>query len=234
MKYILGNYEFNEVQATFSQQPVRISGSLVRLTVLTHNVKCKLRADTQSALDAMIADAIAALSGPGGDSGLYLDDGTPTQHVILNANTLDGIKLISGPNFTQGAGAEYSLFRTLEFTLEAKIKNNDLNLVQFQESVSVVGGTRPTAWLLPADGSQPIGQRLVKTPYIVTQSGSAESYENSFIFPFPLISDPDDMQQAVSAPESAAGGLGTWKYQWNYKMSTALLGGVPRPNIRNL
>ncbi len=108
MIYKLGNYTFNEVQATFSQQPVRIAGSLVRLTVLMNKVKCKLRADSQAALDAMIAGAKAAITGGEGDAGLYLDDGTPTQHIILNANTLDGIKLVSGPNFMQGAGAEYS------------------------------------------------------------------------------------------------------------------------------
>ncbi len=106
--------------------------------------------------------------------------------------------------------------------------------MQFQETVSVSGGTRPTAWLLPADGGKPIGQRLVKTPYFITQSGTAETYANSFIFPFPLISDPDETQQSVAAPESAAGKAGTWKYQWNYRMSTAQLGGIPRPNTRSL
>ena len=234
MKYYLGNYVLDNVEVTFTEQPVRIANSLVRLTVLTHNVKCKLRSDTQTGLDTLIAEAMAALRGPGGDVGLYLEDGTPTQHVIIAADTLDGIKLTSGPNFPQGAGAEYSLFRTMDFTLVAEIKNPNLNLIQFQETFSGSGGTRPTSWLLPADGSDPISQRLVRTPAFITQSGSAETYLPGFIVPLALNGDPDEKSLTITGPEAAAGKAGTWKYKWSYRMSTAKLTAVPTPDRRIL
>ncbi|MFG0240090.1 MAG: hypothetical protein ACF8CY_03405 [Gimesia chilikensis] len=225
MKYILGNYELEHAKLIISQDPVRIGGSLLRLMVIRHSVTGKLRADTQAQLEQKIAAFENVFSSSYvAQVGLYKDDGSPSEHIINNAATLDGIKLIAGPSYPVGDGAEYSLFRTVSFTLQAEVKDPNRDLIQFQETISVSGGSRPSAWLLPADGTvtEQDRQRLVRTPYVVTQSGSAETYSNVFSFPGALGGiELDEQSQVHAGAEFNQGKLATHRWQWNYRWTAA-------------
>jgi len=201
--------------------PNRVNNSLLRLMVITHTVTGKLRASSQSELHNMIGafESVFTSSYPS-EVGLFFENGSPTKHIIRTSATLDGIKVIDGPNYPNGQGAEYSLFRTVQFTLQAEVKDVNRDLVQFQETISVSGGTRPSAWLLPADGSLPIRQRLVRVPFTITQSGSAETYSPTFAFPGAMGEEPDEISQVHVGAETNQGGMATHRWQWNYRWTT--------------
>lgn len=222
MKYTIGNYTLSNATLQVQHRPVRLSNSLLQLMVITHNVSGKIRAATQAELHQQIGNFEAAFSQSNiAHAGLFFDNGTPTHHLIRTSATLDGIKLIDGPNYPVGIGAEYAAFRTIQFSLQAEVRNTALNLLNFQESLSISGGTRPSAWLIPADeNSSPIQQRLPRVPYVITQSGSAESYSQAFIFPNPLGEEPDEATKTNSGPEYSAGRMATYKWQWSYRWST--------------
>nr|ADY57863.1 hypothetical protein Plabr_0234 [Rubinisphaera brasiliensis DSM 5305] len=219
---------------TQTANPVRVGGSLLQLMVVTHSVTGKLRADTQAALDTKIATFNSVFNSSNISAvGLYFDNGTPTQHVIQTSATLDGIKLVNGPNYPSGSGAEYSVFRTVQFTLQAEVKSANRDLVQFQETISVSGGTRPSTWLLPADGSLPIRQRLVRIPYTITQAGSAETYRSTFAWPDPLGEEPDTISQTAAGAEYNRGGQATYRWSWDYQWTTLTTPAATlRPNDR--
>jgi hypothetical protein len=234
MKYLIGSYEFENATVAVQRTPVRVAGSLLRLNILTHNITGRLRADTTSALDAMLNNFEGVFNANGvSQVGLFFDDGSPTQHVIQNAATADGIKLIAGPNYPEGRGAEYALYRTVQFTLQAEVRNLSVDLVTFQETISISGGTRPSTWLLPADGNPPIRQRLVRVPYVVTQQGNAETYSPVFAWPNPLGEEPDEIQQTNVGPQFSEGGLAVNRWQWSYRWTTLQSGGgALRPTDR--
>lgn len=222
MKYILGNFVLNNATIQVQHRPVRLGNSLLHMMVITHNVTGKIRAATQSELHQQIGAFEAAFRQSYVDQvGLFFDSGAPTHHVIQTRATLDGIKLIDGPSYPQGTGAEYSVFRTVSFSLQAEIKNTSLNMINFQESLTITGGTRPSAWLIPADEQiWPIRQRLPRVPYVITQSGSAETYSIAFSFPDFLGEEPDEISKTNSGPEYSGGKLATRRWQWSYRWST--------------
>lgn len=222
MKYILGSYVLENVALQVTHRPIRLSGSLLQMMVITHAVTGKLRADTVSELEAMIFELEAALAaGSYLAAGLYHENNNPTAHVMRTAATLDGIKLIDGPNYPVGQGAEYSVFRTVQFSIQAEIKNQNIDLVQFTESISINGGTRPSAWLIPADERiWPIRQRLPRVPYVITQSGTAETYSLAFAFPDPLFGEPDEVTKTNTGAEFAAGRQATRKWAWSYRSTS--------------
>jgi hypothetical protein len=222
MKYLVGGYVLDNMQFSMAQQPVRLSNSLLQMTVITHQVIGKLRAATQAQLDTKIRGLENALrSGSYAAAGLYFDNNQPTAHILTTSNTLDGIKLTSGPNYPNGSGAEYSVYRTVQFSLQAEVLAQNRNLLQFRETITVNGGTRPSVWLIPAEERfKPIRQRLPRIPYSVTQTGTAETYSAAFAYPVPLGDEPDEQSTTQSGPEFSAGRQATRQWSWTYRWTT--------------
>lgn len=220
MYYLVGSYRLENATLTVEQTPVRVGGSLVSMTIITHHVTGKIRAANQQALHAQIGNLLSALAaGSVFQAGLYNDNGQATHHVMQSAATLDGIKLTQGPDFPEGSGAEYSVFRTVQFTLQAEIINPAISgLLSFSEAITTSGGTRPSIWHIPADERiSAIRQRLPRVPYAIMQSGTAETRTNSFAWPPALGGiEADDIQRTVIGPECSMGKLATYRWQWTY------------------
>lgn len=138
------------------------------------DIQGKLQADTQAELTTAITALKNAYLVQYRDIGLYLDDGTPTSHLILNRNTTSGVIVTAGPSFPEGSGAEYSTFRTYSITVEAELKATDLpDLLTWQEVLSFQGGGPRKLFLQPLTG--PPQEQIVaqQTPFRATQTGSA-------------------------------------------------------------
>jgi hypothetical protein len=94
---------------------------------------------------------------------------------LLNATSIDGVRITSGPNYPTGEGAEFATFRSFSFTAEASyaVAGAASPLVSFQETVTFTGGGPVKDFLQPVNGP-PVRQLLLQaTPYRATQQGQA-------------------------------------------------------------
>jgi hypothetical protein len=74
---------------------------------------------------------------------LYNDDGSPTAHSILAADTAGGIRVPKPVSYSVGDNTEYVLLRNYQITIEADVLTLDSEIKNFVESVSFTGGARP-------------------------------------------------------------------------------------------
>jgi hypothetical protein len=105
---------------------------------------------------------------------------TPTAHEININDTLDGIRVTAAPHYPVGSGAEYVNFRNYAITVTAlvKTKQNDSDLVFFQEEVETVGA-RPRDVVIETLNTFPVMQRTAnQTAYMVSQRGRAIGLNN--------------------------------------------------------
>lgn len=127
----------------------------------------------QAAMTDALNGLEAAYAVDGYDFGLYEDDGTPTQHVLLNATTLGGVKVTSPLCYPVGAGAEYSTFRNYELAVEGFVPNVLAGVVDWQETVRWSGGGPDYVFLQTLAGPPQKQLRVEQTTYKAVQSGYA-------------------------------------------------------------
>ena len=82
------------------------------------------------------------------DAIFYLADGTTkTAHALLNAGSIGGVRVVHGPDFPTGQGAEYVRYRTYNIVLEAEYPAaNSSPIIHFFQSITFRGGGM--RWLL--------------------------------------------------------------------------------------
>ena len=142
MIYRYGSYSHanNEVEVQIAQRGIRSARGFVQFIRHTHEITGKLQAANQAALTAAINSLKTAYSTDGLNAGLYLDDGaTATSHVLISALAIGGVRVVAGPNFPAGTGAEYSTFRTYRITLQADYPNTNAELLEWEEIAVVCG-----------------------------------------------------------------------------------------------
>jgi hypothetical protein len=107
---------------------------------------------------------------------LYLNDGvTPTSHSLASASALGGVRIISGPEYPEGAGAEYAVIRNFRITAEALFEDSSPQaLVDYSETIQVTGTGGARRVVIPVLVGSPIVQETATaTPVFISQDGQA-------------------------------------------------------------
>jgi hypothetical protein len=127
----------------------------------------------QAFMTAALDDLEAAYLQNGLDFGLYQDDGTPTQHVLLNAATLGGTRVITPVSYPVGRGAEYSTYRNYTVSIEGLLPNFYASIVQWKETLTFNGGGPEFIFLQTLNGLPQKQVLYQQTTYKASQRGSA-------------------------------------------------------------
>jgi hypothetical protein len=179
-----------------------------------------------------IAEMREAYSTNGRDVGLFLDDGvTPTDHVIVSASTIGGVRVLS-LEFPRGDGAEYSTFRTYRVVLEAEYTDASSNLLEYHEALSFDGTGGPRRVFL--DVLEGLPQEQIGTQATTsraTQSGRAVGLAGYPIPPSPIwpaAELPDRRRLTLRTPERSGGQLLRYTVDWHYSFESIIpLAGTP-------
>ncbi len=159
--------------------------SMTRKVMLKGFVKGSTEAELKSKINALYS----LFAADGGDLVLYHNGGAVTSaHQMLNATSLTGVMVVSGPDFANGSGVEYATERTYTVSLEAEypIANSD-NFLAFTEQVRIVGTGGPRrAGIELITGNPQIQIVNQKTLMYATQSGSAMGWSSEPPFPGPI------------------------------------------------
>jgi len=125
----------------------------------------------------------------GKDATLLHNDGTTdSAHKLVSANAIGGIKVIAGPEYPIGDGAEYSTFRTFAVAIQGDFPLSALGtstILDWHESVTFAGGG-PRDIGIELLNAVPVFQRTqAATIYRAHQSGRAMGYKAYPIVPSP-------------------------------------------------
>lgn len=176
LKY--GNYQHaaGEASVVISKQQLFSDAGIARGVRERWDIQGMLQAADQAALTAAIDELRAAYAIQAQDVGFYRDNGQPTSHRIVSAETNGGVRVVVPPSFPQGQGAEYTTFRSYTLALEAEWLDSQANLLAWHETIRFQGGGPRFAYLEPING-QPVKQLLQQaTTFKAAQSGEAVGY----------------------------------------------------------
>lgn len=197
------------------------------------NLTGKLITQTQSEMNSAIHSLLSAYSVHGKDFVLYMDDGTPTHHSLYNANSLGGVRVVAGPDFTEPEEV-FAVVRTYSIALEA---HYDLHpgsaIVSYQENVSVQGTGGPQIAVVPLLTGPPDVQVVrTHTPVYITQRGSAVGRSrwpapNAPLLPQLLLEPDQNIERQL--PEMENGVYKNWPVTWAYRfVSSGYTSASPR------
>lgn len=231
----IGTYthRIGEPQITITKRPVVTDGGLPVAHTHTWTIQGKLLGTGQADMTTKINALITAYQQVDPNVTLLLSDGTtPSSHLIVASQTRGGVRIVQGPDFPDGGGAEYATKRSFSVQIEAEIPVSapQNTLMTFTESLSGWGGG-PRDTLIETMIGTPIRQRLRNaTIYHAIQSGVAIGYTTWPNPPGPLF--PAAMLEAPrisrDSPERIGTGFKNYRTSWEYRFQSALpIGGIP-------
>lgn len=217
-----------EVTVAIQRTPTFNEGGQLYGYKETWHIQGFLQAVDQRSLTTALNSLKAAYSQQAGDLVLHLDDGTFTTHALLAVNCIGGTRVVGGPSFPDGKGAEYSTYRNYEITVEGDVPNVDANLMAFMEVVTFEGDGGPLTVILQTLTGQPQKQTTAQqTPFRATQQGSAIGH---FAYPpIPLPIWPDALIHPRVKPTKKlpkrSGPIGRptyteWEVSWSYEFES--------------
>lgn len=180
-----------------------------------------LQGASAAALTAAINAMKAAYALPGQDVGLYLDDGvTLTSHYLRSRDSIGGVRVVGGPSFPEGRGAEYATFRSYRIILEADTIAIELTGVPlaWEEVLTFTGGGPRFLYLQTLTGLPQKQIVAAATSYRVAQIGHAlaiASYPLPSAPIWPMAEHVEQRQISRKAPVMVNGQLQyetTWQY----------------------
>jgi hypothetical protein len=182
-----------------------------------------LRGADPAALTTVINALLLAFSSDGQDLGLYTDADVATSHVLTNASTIGGTRVIEGPSFPEGQGAEYANQRAFLVVVEADFEDaGAATLLAFQESISITGtGGARFVYHSPIFGP-PIKETVsAYSTVTIVQSGSAIGRAAYPTVPGPLLSSDEHVERrqiSRKGPERLANGAyRNFECSWTYE-----------------
>lgn len=158
--------------------------------------------------------------------GLYLDDGTtPTEHVVMNADTFDGVKVVVPPSFINGPWTgriEYLNRRTYFLVIRTETRTGS-GLYEWNERVTIRGtGGEKWAYSGQETGSPQRQGLQALTTYQYIQEGSCIGRQDWEAPPgplFPLIEHgPQRVHVFESAKDISIQGAEMYGTGWRYVM----------------
>ncbi len=231
-----GSYSHDpgEVEVAVLKDAVRTGGD----TIWAHKWNWELRGQLVGTSESDIDGKVAALEAAyidDQDIAIELTGGGDTNLSVAVADTMGGIRVVSGPNYPDNRGAAYVTYLPYTINLEAivPISGPETTLLAFEESITREGGGPRYGMLEPVVGF-PVRQLLKRnTIFRATQTGRAVGI-NSRPFPAnPLW--PSALKEApqIEKPSPKRIGAGnqqtytefeiTWKYE--FESATSLFGG---------
>ena len=225
MQLIWGQYLFpiNGASTTSHAEAVFSSSGRPLRYIIKVGVTAYLEGDGPIELSIQENLLRAALAIPYQDLTLMIDNGLASSTQLLNATSVSGVRVVSGPDFNNEAkDGEYVTQRTARFEVagEYLIPGAVNVLVSFTESVSVNGTGGPDrSWRLPINGP-PI--RQVITPFTLitaTQSGAAVGHTSRPEPPPPLWPDflvYPRVNRTETTPEPHGRAWLNWPIKWSY------------------
>lgn len=226
----------NEVELTIHKRPVYSARGFRRGTRELWHVDGILHAADRAELTSKIDALLAAYREDGRDAGLFLEDGSSTtSHLLDSSKALGGVKVLRGPDFPEGSGAEYSTFRTYSITLEATFPSLSLDLLSFRETIRFAGTGGPRYVFVETLNGLPRRQQAARfTTQQVVQSGTAVGYLTWPQPPSPIwpVAELQDRRRVARlAPRGnpgGKGGLSEFPVSWQYRFESAVpLSGNP-------
>lgn len=234
LKYGTFAHADNEVQITISRRANVEPNGLRSTFVETWTIRGVLQAANRAALTSAI-DALEAAYAVDGNNLTFFDDNgtTETAHKLDSATALGGVRVVAGPSYPAGSGAEYSTFRTYSITVEAEYPIDDEieQPVAWTETL-VFGGGGPRFVMLQTLTGAPVRQEVAEnTPYWCLQTGSAKgllSYPTPAEPMFPDDEHTDRRRTTFRTPEILEGVPKDFIVDWFYSFeSTEPLIGLP-------
>lgn len=233
-KYGSHAHDAGEVDVQTTRQAIRGRRGFVESIRTTMQLAGKLHADSATELTTKIRQLEAAYV-DGKDATLFHADGTtPTAHRLINSQSLGGVRVVSGPNWGPGEGAEYTTYRSYTITLEADVAQLDQNVIDFEETVITTGSGGPRMiWvetLLGSPKPQIVNQRTITR---TVQSGTATGL---LLYPsppgplFPGFLDQPNVRIQRYSPRRVRGSFRDFRISWSYPF---IFGGAPLPALPN-
>ncbi len=181
---------------------------------------------TKAALTTKIDGLIAAYDVDYQDFGLYHDDGTtPTRHVVTNAETFGGTKVVVAPSFMNGpwgGRVEYTNRRSFHIVLRAEIRVGT-GLYSWKDKLTIRGTGGPKWRYSPKLSGAPDGQILqTATSFWYVQEGEAIGREDYPDPPDPMFPSIEHEEMRVraftSAEDMVVDGQEMFGTSWQYFM----------------
>lgn len=235
MKFKYGSYthDQDEVMVRTSIQAImdkfnRRMGDMIEYTIIgvkqvADNADPEVtKANLTTALDGLID----AYNIDYQDFGLYHDDGTtPTRHIVTNAETFGGTKVIVPPSFMSGpwgGRVEYMNRRTYYLVLRAEIRVGE-GLYSWNERVTIKGTGGPLWRYSPQEIGSPQLQTLqTATSFWYVQEGEnvgRQDWEPPADPLFPSIEHGEMRVRTFESPkDQVVGGAEMFATGWKYFM----------------
>jgi hypothetical protein len=181
---------------------------------------------TKAALTAALASMEQAYAVDYQDFGLYLADGTtPTRHVLSNAATFGGVKVLMPPRYDQGPWGqqvEYLDARTYAIVLRAEVRTGS-GLHSWKHRVSIQGTGGPKWVYSPQESGEPQRQQLQSaSTFLYLQEGEAVGRTAYPSIPSPLYPSIEHEEMRVITYDAPADlspqGNEMYRVQWRYVM----------------
>lgn len=187
------------------------------------DIEGRYHADSQAALISGLSTLVTAYSTHGKDLYLKYDDGT-TLHYLLTADCVGGTKVVAGPSFPEGRGAEASTYRTYAISVEGEVELDESpGIIQWQETISWYGGGPMYTFLQVLNGLPQKQLVAQSTPYEAEQSGSAIGYGGYPSPPNPIWYSELEMNPRITRGTPRRKGRGgnvqfvEFPISWSYK-----------------
>lgn len=228
-----GNYQHasNEVSYSITRSVSHNADGSAEKETRRWALAGRLHADTPAALTAAFAALDAAYASDGYDIAFYEDNGTKTALFINNADTMNGVQVVSRPECPDGSGGQYTTYLDYRIAIEADLpiypQSSGIALIISQETLDIQGDGGPAFVIRePLIGTPVPMQVKQRTKVIATQTGYAEAYGN-----YPFAGVPFAPQwlkrdrsgvRLVPPSRNFAGAASNQKYriEWNYQFES--------------
>ena len=223
MYFKYGNFQHDDNTVTLSSVSQRqvFSGRFRRQIVRKRlQLSGILIASTQATIKTAIDALVAAYATDGKDAGLFHDDDSKSSHFLDSSASLGGVRVVSGPSFPKGDGAEYATGREFTIVLEADFPVSGEQLSTFQESLRIVGTGGPRFAVLEVLNGPPQAQLVQqRTSVFATQSGRAVALSAYPLAPppiFPVFELSDRREISQGSPVLNSNEFVNWPVSWVY------------------
>lgn len=220
-----GTYQWpvNGVRVTSQRAIVRGADGLPWKYIDRIKADGYLEGTTQAGLSTSSFEMKEVLKRSFQDLVFMCDDGSQSDTLLTNSDSLTGVVITDGPNFNDSTGPEYVNQRHFEFTAEADYLFNGSSsrfYLDWSETVSISGGG-PLYTVMPALFGPPQRQMIFeRTPCVAVQSGfavGATGYpaEPRPIWPFALKNSPEIRR--TSPKKLGRANYTEYRIEWNYQ-----------------
>jgi len=214
----------HEVIANFSERGERVSAT--HRYHLQGTICDPANGLTQSQMLSKAIAIVNAYANDYVDFGLYMDDDTPTSHVVTNSSTISGTH-VEYRSWPTNDPAELSTHRSFHVVLRATFDANTSEIVHWREGISIIGTGKPRWEYVPLPTGAAVRQELVdKTTQRIIQTGQVVGWTGYLVGNAPedpIFPDLEHKELRVKSSHSPQWMGNQWrKYglSWRFEMES--------------